>query len=176
VNREFTFDVDVSNLPCGLNGALYFSQMSSDGDKGGHNQAGAKYGTGYCDAQCPHDMKFIKGSANAEGWKPSSSDPNSGTGKFGSCCQEMDIWEANSQSQAYTLHPCSINEPGAHRCEGEDCGDNPDHRYDGVCDKDGCDFATYRFGDHSFYGMGDSFKVDTSRKFTVVTQFLTRDN
>jgi cellulose 1,4-beta-cellobiosidase len=50
VNREFTFDVDVSNLPCGLNGALYFSQMSSDGDKGGHNQAGAKYGTGYCDA------------------------------------------------------------------------------------------------------------------------------
>lgn len=24
-NKEFTFDVDVSNLPCGLNGALYFS-------------------------------------------------------------------------------------------------------------------------------------------------------
>jgi cellulose 1,4-beta-cellobiosidase len=23
-NREFTFDVDVSQLPCGLNGALYF--------------------------------------------------------------------------------------------------------------------------------------------------------
>jgi cellulose 1,4-beta-cellobiosidase len=27
LNREFTFDVDVSNLPCGLNGALYFSEM-----------------------------------------------------------------------------------------------------------------------------------------------------
>ena len=27
-NKEFTFDVDVSKLPCGINGALYFSQMS----------------------------------------------------------------------------------------------------------------------------------------------------
>lgn len=30
-NREFTFDVDVSALPCGLNGALYFSEMNADG-------------------------------------------------------------------------------------------------------------------------------------------------
>ena len=26
-NKEFTFDVDVSTLPCGLNGALYFVEM-----------------------------------------------------------------------------------------------------------------------------------------------------
>jgi cellulose 1,4-beta-cellobiosidase len=30
-NKEFTFDVDVSQLPCGLNGALYFSEMPADG-------------------------------------------------------------------------------------------------------------------------------------------------
>lgn len=30
-NKEFTFDVDVSNLPCGLNGALYFVEMDKDG-------------------------------------------------------------------------------------------------------------------------------------------------
>lgn len=30
-NREFTFDVDVSTLPCGLNGALYFVAMDADG-------------------------------------------------------------------------------------------------------------------------------------------------
>jgi cellulose 1,4-beta-cellobiosidase len=62
-NQEFTFDVDMSNLPCGLNGALYFSQMDADGGmaKNKGNKAGAKYGTGYCDAQCPHDMKFING-------------------------------------------------------------------------------------------------------------------
>ena len=30
-NKEFTFDVDVSELPCGLNGALYFVEMEADG-------------------------------------------------------------------------------------------------------------------------------------------------
>lgn len=49
INKEFTFDVDVSNLPCGLNGALYFVEMASDGGLGkGNNKAGAKYGTGTC--------------------------------------------------------------------------------------------------------------------------------
>ena len=50
LNQEFTFDVDVSNLPCGLNGALYFVEMDKDGGMAKHptNKAGAKYGTGYC--------------------------------------------------------------------------------------------------------------------------------
>lgn len=63
LNREFTFTVDVSTLPCGLNGAVYFSQMDSDGGAARFpsNTAGAKYGTGYCDSQCPHDIKFIDG-------------------------------------------------------------------------------------------------------------------
>jgi cellulose 1,4-beta-cellobiosidase len=62
-NREFTFDVDVSNLPCGLNGALYFVEMDQDGGLSEYatNKAGAKYGTGYCDSQCPQDVKFING-------------------------------------------------------------------------------------------------------------------
>ena len=51
-NQEFTFDVDVSDMPCGLNGALYFVEMEADGGKSKHpqNKAGAAYGTGYCDA------------------------------------------------------------------------------------------------------------------------------
>ncbi|CCO34917.1 hypothetical protein BN14_09027 [Rhizoctonia solani AG-1 IB] len=46
-NQEFTFDVDVSNLPCGLNGALYFSEMSADGGKSKYtnNKAGANSST-----------------------------------------------------------------------------------------------------------------------------------
>lgn len=62
-NQEFTFDVDVSSLPCGVNGALYFSEMEGDGGsaKYPNNKAGAKYGTGYCDAQCPSDVKFQNG-------------------------------------------------------------------------------------------------------------------
>lgn len=63
LNQEFTFDVDVSGLPCGLNGAVYFSQMDADGgaSKYPNNKAGAKFGTGYCDSQCPQDIKFING-------------------------------------------------------------------------------------------------------------------
>jgi cellulose 1,4-beta-cellobiosidase len=62
-NNEFTFDVDVSSLGCGLNGALYFVSMDLDGGKAKFptNAAGAKYGTGYCDSQCPRDLKFING-------------------------------------------------------------------------------------------------------------------
>jgi cellulose 1,4-beta-cellobiosidase len=77
-NREFTFDVDVSGLPCGLNGALYFVSMAANGGLGtGNNKAGAKYGTGYCDSQCPHDIKFINGKVCSDSgfnrtWKNSS--------------------------------------------------------------------------------------------------------
>lgn len=61
--QEFTFDVDNSKLPCGLNGAVYFVSMDEDGgmSKYSGNKAGAKYGTGYCDSQCPRDLKFIDG-------------------------------------------------------------------------------------------------------------------
>lgn len=84
----------------------------------------------------------------------------------------MDIWEGNSISTAYTPHSCTVS--GQYRCSGTECGDNPDNRYGGVCDKDGCDFNSYRMGDTSFYGKG--LTVDTSKKITVVTQFITNTN
>ena len=65
LNQEFTFDVDVSNLPCGLNGAVYFANLPADGGISSTNTAGAEYGTGYCDSQCPRDMKFIKGQVSS---------------------------------------------------------------------------------------------------------------
>lgn len=172
-NMEFTFDVDVSQLPCGLNGALYFVNMAADGgvSKYPTNKAGAAYGTGYCDSQCPQDLKFINGLANVAGWTPSTGDSNSGTGSAGSCCPEMDIWEANSISNALTPHPCSVTTQTA--CNStESCGVGSD-RYDGLCDKDGCDFNPYRWNNHTFYGPGKT--VDTNSKFTVVTQFITAD-
>jgi cellulose 1,4-beta-cellobiosidase len=60
LNKEFTFDVDMSKLPCGTNGALYFSEMLANGGKSELNPAGSAYGTGYCDAQCPAPP-FING-------------------------------------------------------------------------------------------------------------------
>lgn len=63
VNNEFTFDVDLSSVECGLNSALYFVAMEADGGMASYptNKAGAKYGTGYCDSQCARDLKFIGG-------------------------------------------------------------------------------------------------------------------
>lgn len=131
--------------------------------------------------------------ANVEGWGGSANDKNSGSGKYGSCCAEMDIWEANLDATAYTPHPCKVT--GQTRCEGTDCG-NGDERYSGMCDKgtysplkpkpehisspfltrltippDGCDFNSFRMGDQDFYGTSKT--VDTSKPFTIVTQFIT---
>ncbi|KAI1425461.1 glycoside hydrolase family 7 protein [Xylaria sp. FL1777] len=171
LGNEFTFDVDVSNLPCGLNGALYFVSMDLDGgmSKYSGNTAGAKYGTGYCDSQCPRDLKFIAGKANVAGWTPSTNDINAGVGNMGACCAEMDIWEANSMATAYTPHPCSNS--AYHACTGDACGGTYSaDRYAGDCDPDGCDFNSYRQGDKSFFGKG--LTVDTTKKVTVVTQFI----
>lgn len=95
LNMEFSFDVDVSKLVCGMNGALYLSEMKATGGRSARNPAGAAYGTGYCNAQCPR-LAWIDGEAN----------PNS---THGACCNEMDILEANALAQAMTLHACNIS-------------------------------------------------------------------
>jgi len=99
INRELAFEVDVSSLECGTNGALYFVSMDATGGQGVNNKAGAPYGLGYCDAQCP-----------ANRWNDSFQ---------GFCCTEMDIWEANRQSSALTAHPCMSRGP----CSGSECHD-----------------------------------------------------
>ncbi|OHE92398.1 glycosyl hydrolase family 7 [Colletotrichum orchidophilum] len=160
LGNEFTFDVDVSNIGCGLNGALYFVSMDADGglSKFSTNKAGAKYGTGYCDSQCPRDVKFINGVANVDGWNPSSNDANGGV-------------EANKISTAYTPHPC-LNS-AYHSCTGNACGGTySTDRYAGDCDPDGCDFNSYRQGNKLFYGPGAGFTLDTTQKLSIVTQFL----
>lgn len=80
--NELAFDVDLSTVDCGLNAALYFVAMDADGGMSSqpNNKAGAKYGTGYCDAQCARDLKFVGGKANIEGWEPSTNDANAGVG------------------------------------------------------------------------------------------------
>ncbi|KAF3939245.1 Exoglucanase [Dactylella cylindrospora] len=133
--QELSFDVDLSTLPCGENGALYFSEMSASGGRNQYNPGGADYGSGYCDAQCPQQT-----------WKNGTID-NAGA----YCCNEMDILEANSRANAFTPHPCTTND----------------------CDKSGCGFNPYASGYHNYWGPGGT--VDTSRPFTIITQFITSD-
>lgn len=146
--KEFTFDVDMSNLPCGMNGALYLSEMKKDGGRSKLNPGGATWGTGYCDAQC-FTTPWVEGVGNIEG--------------KGVCCNEHDIWEANSRATHLAPHPCS--KPGLYQCTGDECG------HDGVCDKDGCGMNPYKTGDVGYYGPSKDFRIDTSRPFTVVSQF-----
>jgi cellulose 1,4-beta-cellobiosidase len=170
----------LSTLPCGMNAALYFIEMKQDGDKNSLNQAGAKYGTGYCDAQCPA-MNWIKGQANLHDWEKvrCAENPDGETkcgghaGRFGYCCPEMDILEANREAGAFTAHPCTAVGPQV--CEGADqCGDKGQN-ITGYCDKDGCGFSDFRMGNKKYWCPGSDCTVDTSRKMTVVTQFLTSD-
>ena len=44
-----------------------------------------------------------------------------------------------------------------------------------MCDKDGCDYNHWRQGDREYFGVGSNFAVDSSKKMTVVTQFITDD-
>lgn len=60
LNMEVSFDVDVSKLVCGMNGALYLTEMEASGGRSALNPAGASYGTGYCDAQCSR-LAWING-------------------------------------------------------------------------------------------------------------------
>ncbi|KAJ0120968.1 glycosylhydrolase family 7-4 [Diaporthe amygdali] len=170
MGNEFAFDVDLSTVECGLNAALYFVAMDEDGgmSKFSNNKAGAKYGVGYCDAQCARDLKFVGGKANVEGWAPSTNDANAGVGPYGGCCAEIDVWESNSHSYALTPHPCTDN--SYHVCEKDTCGGTySEDRFAGNCDANGCDYNPYRMGNKDFYGKGKT--VDTSKKFTVVTRF-----
>ena len=153
LNQEVSFTADVSNLPCGMNGALYLSEMDASGGRSQLNPAGAEYGTGYCDAQCGVDT-FINGVANVN--------------SLGSCCIEMDIWEANAVATQLTPHPCNIT--GLYECSGGLCGS------DGVCDESGCGFNPYSLGAHDYYGPSLNDTIDTTKPLTVVTQFLTDDN
>ena len=150
LGQEISFDVNVANLPCGENGALYLSEMNASGGRSQYNPAGASYGSGYCDAQCGTGTWF-NGSVNTAG--------------VGSCCNEMDLWEANSEATALTPHPCSVE--SVYGCTGSACGSS------GVCDKDGCGFNPYALGNETYYGAG--LTVDTTKTFTVTTQFVTND-
>ena len=91
INREIAFTINTGSLVCGLNGAFYLVEMDKDGGNAAYPNQGnsAKNGSGYCDAQCPRGGPYSEG------------------GKFGSCCAEMDIWEANGHATQWTPHPCS---------------------------------------------------------------------
>jgi cellulose 1,4-beta-cellobiosidase len=89
LNKEIRLDIDLSNVNCGLNAAVYLVEMKSS--------AFPKFGGGYVDAQCPKDIKIKPdGTFNTDF-------------SFEACGVEIDLIEANNDAMAFTLHPCIEN-------------------------------------------------------------------
>ena len=72
----------------------------------------------------------------------------------------MDIWEANRVATQHAPHTCSTD--SLFGCTGDECTKA------GLCDKNGCGKNPYRTNKDYYKSKG---KVDTSKTFTVVTQF-----
>jgi cellulose 1,4-beta-cellobiosidase len=176
IGNEVSLTVDMSGTECGLNGAIYLVEMAANGDKGvGTNNAGAEYGTGYCDAQCPRDLKWIKGKANIKPkWVPNQKDPmkNIGDGGRGICCAELDLWEANKVSMQLALHPMKTEESQTVCYLEKECGSQKEGERDvGPTDRNGCYMNPWYFGHKEFYGPGSKFTINTLKPFTIVTEF-----
>lgn len=92
LNQEVSFDVEMTMMGCGFNGAVYFVEIAADGGMSTGTQ-GPAYGTGYSDAQCPFDgVMTPTGNLNLDS-----------TAVY---CNEMDLSEAKQAAAAFTPYPC----------------------------------------------------------------------
>ncbi|KAG6914497.1 hypothetical protein DXG01_016920 [Tephrocybe rancida] len=151
-----TFDVDVSNLPYEFNDVPYeFNDVPYE-----FNDVPYEFNDVLYYSEMDADGGVAKHSTNKAGAK-SSTDSNSGTGNYGACCNENDIWLP-------TL-PIPTPPPASSAALAPPAVTTFD-RYGTICDPDGCDFNSYRQGDKTF--CGPRLKADTTKEFTVVTQFI----
>ena len=129
------------------------------------NKADAKYGIGYCDAQCHHSVMFIMERPTVK--------TGTLTNRPNTMARAAMSWISG---RAIKYPPPMYPVQGQTRCEGTACGDDASgQRYNGICDKDGCDFNPYRLGNKTFFGPYDITTVDSTKPFTVVMQFITTD-
>lgn len=95
LGKKLSFDVDMSQVECGCNGALYFTTMPAY--RADQQPQPGKNGEYYCDA-------------NDVG---------------GTYCPEMDVMEANKYAMASTAHTCQYVPPHYYSsCDRGGCGRN----------------------------------------------------
>ena len=95
LGKRLTFNVDMSNVGCNCNGALYFVSMPAYNSS--QKLEPGKNGDYYCDA-------------NKVG---------------GTYCPEMDVMEANKYAMASTAHTCNYDPPHYYSsCDRGGCGTN----------------------------------------------------
>ncbi|KAF5251178.1 hypothetical protein FANTH_3722 [Fusarium anthophilum] len=163
-DSEYTFDIDVRNVPPGYKARVSLNWMEPDGartrKKG--DKAGAKYGTGYCDAACDKGQRFVEGTANYDGWVPDKHDPMLGAGRMSACCHTTVLWEGNIESTDYHWSPCLP--PWYHMCDKDKCTTK--------CFALGCRWNPNGNKMKPFYGPGPTNTIDSKKTFSVVTQFF----
>jgi hypothetical protein len=105
--QEFTFDVELSSMPCGFNAALYFVGMDA-------NAGQAENGTNYCDAQA------VGGSFCSE----------MDIMEANTVAQQYTTHACTDACGSYTSHvpECKGNGSPASVCDQSGCGLNP-YRY-----------------------------------------------
>lgn len=88
LNKEISIDIDLSEIHCVMNSAVYLINMeSTDFDI---------LGVGYGDVQCLKDIKYFQdGKVNKL--------------NAARCENEIVLIEANREAMAWTLHPCLNN-------------------------------------------------------------------
>lgn len=96
LNKQISIDIDISEIPCSLNAAVYLVQMPATSFLGNKSQNLDTLGVGYGDAQCPKDIKYFY-------------DGKTNINQKEICSVEIDLIEANTEALAWTLHPCKDN-------------------------------------------------------------------
>jgi len=142
-NQEFTFDVELSSMPCGFNAALYFVGMSE-------NEGGAERGTDYCDAQAVagvycSEMDIMEANTVAQQYTTHA------------CVDACGSFSPNASECKGTGQSSTV-------CDQSGCGLNP-FRYGAGTTYDA------ELDNPDWYGPSSHSQLDSSSTFTVVTQF-----
>ena len=144
--QEFTFDVELSSMPCGFNAALYFVGMDA-------NAGGAESGTNYCDAQAVagtfcSEMDILEANTEAQQYTTHA------------CVDTCGTFAAAPQCKGTPGSQSSV-------CDQSGCGLNPFRYGPGTTYNNENDNA-------GWYGPGAATHLlDSTQPFTVVTQFNT---
>jgi cellulase len=112
VNQELTYDVDMSEMVCGMNGALYLSEMEASGSRTELNPAGATYGTGKLSPPC---RVFTRTSHHDDGENLAKNSPpnNFRVGKGVEGTRSFVIASLTTPRQVTAMPSASLRLPGS---------------------------------------------------------------
>lgn len=145
-SKEFTFDVELSTMPCGFNAALYFVGMTA-------NQGAAESGTNYCDAQAVDgtfcsEMDIMEANTKAQQYTTHA------------CIDECASFTTDVAKCKGSGSPSTV-------CDQSGCGLNPFRYGPGTT----YNSETSNPNWHGDKRDGKDYALDSSQVVTVVTQF-----